>query len=115
LKASAERLARVLARTLTPLVIHDDVWRAFEIVRTPLQALDASDAARVEAIVVLDEKDRVYVSSHPERYPILSDPARANPELAALAGPLAVLSGENTVTVEPAGGPNIYVLAPVMA
>jgi signal transduction histidine kinase len=115
LKSASERMARVLARTLTPLVIHDDVWRAYEIVRTPFQALDAGDVARVDVIVLLDERGRVYVSSHPERYPILGDLAKLDTELAALAGPLAALSGENPVTVEPPGGRNIYVLAPAVA
>ena len=33
---SAESLSRVLTKTLREALLHDDLWQAYEIVRTPL-------------------------------------------------------------------------------
>ncbi|MFZ5558442.1 MAG: ATP-binding protein [Pseudomonadota bacterium] len=115
LKSSSESMARVLAHTITPAVIHDDVWRAFEIVRTPFQALSDKDFTRAERILVLDERGRVFVSTHPEQFPILSEPARSDAGLAPIAPALASLSGRDPVTVEEAGSGQIFVLAPLVA
>ena len=115
LKASSESMARVLAHTITPTVIHDDVWRAFEIVRTPFQALTEKDFTRADLILVLDERGRVFVSTHPDRYPILADPVRAGSELTPVAASLADLTGPDPVTVETPGAQRIYVLAPLLA
>ncbi len=115
LKSSSESMARVLAHTVTPTVIHDDVWRAFEIVRTPFQALAEKDVTRAARILVLDERGRVFVSTHPEQFPILSNPLRSGGELVPIAPTLAALSGQDPVTVEMAGTQQMFVLAPLVA
>jgi two-component system, NtrC family, sensor kinase len=115
LRANAESMARVLARTLTPVVIQDDVWRAFEIVRTPYQALPESDVNRAEMVLVLDRRNRVFVSTHPERYAVQSDPFAVNPDMRALFELITSPSVSEPVIQELDAGGRIYVVAPLAA
>ena len=38
---SADNLGHTIANTIAPTLLHDDVWRAFEIVRSPIRAESA--------------------------------------------------------------------------
>ncbi len=70
LEASASNLSSVLARSLREPMIRDDVWSAFEVVRTPVAI--KNDQNLLESVVVLDVNRRVYVSSDPRTYPTTS-------------------------------------------
>lgn len=83
LEAGARNLSAVLARSLREPMLRDDVWQAFEVVRTPLAVREASNP--LEAIVVLDAADRVFVASDPRHYPLLSGADRLPEWLAGLA------------------------------
>ena len=81
----SENVARVLAKTLIEPMVHDDAWRAFEIINTPFQSTPGDAASQAaEIVLVLDTKHRVYVSTRPPDYPMLSDPARIDPEYATV-------------------------------
>ncbi len=76
LAAGTASLGQLLATTLIQPLTHDDLWRAFEIVRAPL-ARGVADAGMAPAfITVLGPDRRVYVSTDPVRHPY---GARAEP------------------------------------
>ena len=65
--AGAESLGKSLARTLAPLILHDDVWRTYESITAPF---DSANGARQRTIIVLDSRGRIYASSDPKRFPV---------------------------------------------
>jgi hypothetical protein len=62
-------LARALANTLQPYVRHDDVWRAYEIVRAATDDANTPAAASV-FVIVTDSNGTIFVSSRPREYPV---------------------------------------------
>ncbi|MCA3218280.1 MAG: HAMP domain-containing histidine kinase [Burkholderiales bacterium] len=70
LEASARNLTTVLARSLREPMVRDDLWQAFEVIRTPLAARSTDNP--LQAVIVLDAANRVFVASDPERLPVLS-------------------------------------------
>lgn len=101
--ASSESLGRALARTIEPALLHDDVWRGFEIINAPF----AGDRARPEfgatGIVVLNNLEEVFVSSQPDAYPLLSPLATLGPAFHALHMRLQKAPAQETQTLEAAG------------
>ena len=70
LEISAKDLGAVLARSLRDPLVRDDVWQAFEVVRTPITT--RSESSPLQAIVVLGSDQRVSgVSPHPAVFPML--------------------------------------------
>lgn len=61
LRAGATNLVAVLSRSLRDPLLRDDVWQAFEVIRTPIEARDADNA--LESITVTDNSARVFVST----------------------------------------------------
>ena len=66
----ASRWTGVLGQTLVAPMRHDDVWRTYEIIRAAIGSGDTADLAKT--ITLVDAERRVYVSTDPDRYPILS-------------------------------------------
>lgn len=83
LEASARNLSAVVARSLREPMVRDDLWQAFEVIRTPLAVREAANP--LEAIVVLDANDRIFVASDPQRFPLLGAGERLPEWLAGLA------------------------------
>lgn len=77
LHSTAEDLGRVLAATLVPALLHDDLWKAFETVN--LVGAPADHGFPADFAVVLDPRYRVYVSNQPERFPVLANPVEIDP------------------------------------
>ena len=73
LLASSENLSRTLAKTLFPALLHDDLWRAFEIINAPLHRGAPDTPLDAESILVLDMELKVFVASDPKHMPVLSD------------------------------------------
>jgi signal transduction histidine kinase len=91
--ANADSIAHVIADTLVEPILHDDVWRAYEIINTPFRIpQDQVKAQGAEYILVLDTANKVYVSTQPERFPILSDPTAIEPGFSSLLNPLPELN-----------------------
>ncbi|HQR20441.1 MAG TPA: HAMP domain-containing sensor histidine kinase [Burkholderiaceae bacterium] len=70
LEANARNLTTVLARSLRDPLLRDDLWQAYEVIRTPLAARTADNP--LQDIVVLDAQLLVYVASDPVRLPVLT-------------------------------------------
>ncbi len=70
LLVSAERVGAVLANALVEPLRKDAIWSAYLTVKTVAGANEESSDPPV--VVVLDALGRVFVSSEPERFPVLS-------------------------------------------
>ena len=113
--SNSASMGRVLAHTLTTAILHDDVWRAYEIINSPFRASRNANANQPEEILVLDARQQAYVSTRPRKYPMLSDPSRNNPELAPLLQTAARRHVGEPVAIEPPGSDKFYVVTPVVS
>ena len=112
----SENVARVLTKTLVEPMAHDDAWRAFEIINTPFRAAPGEKTAQsAEIVLVLDAKHRVYVSTRPPDYPMLSDPARIDPEYATLQQAVADLGTAEPTAMVAQKSNKLYMVAPIVA
>ncbi len=112
LLANAESLGRTLARALTPVMLRDDVWQAYEAITAPLGA-NAAERASQRSITVVDADGKVYASSDPARFPMLAPAAQA---LGTAADTLLVATDGNGARIadDPAGDA-LLVAVPVVA
>jgi two-component system, NtrC family, sensor kinase len=65
LESSAENLCRVLTLSLRDPLVKDDLWRAFEVIRTPVAVREPTNP--LKEIVLFDAKARVYASTSPRK------------------------------------------------
>ena len=72
LVSNALSLGKVLAGTLRPALLHDDLWLAYETIMTPLISPRKATVSPTATIFILDANQRVYVSSQPGRFPLFS-------------------------------------------
>lgn len=113
---NSDSLGRVLAKTLVTPMTHDDVWRTFEIINSPFPASPAENNPQgAELVLVLDARQRVYVSTQPAQYPMLSEPGFVNPDFYRLQGAVDSHSEIATAAVEIPGSDKIYMLTPIAA
>ncbi|NMG73262.1 HAMP domain-containing protein [Aromatoleum diolicum] len=107
---SSARWSAVLSQTLVSPMLHDDLWRAFEIIRA---ATSPGGGDQAGVITLVDPRERIYVSTDPARYPILlplherGDAAR---EIASLIDDAA---GSDSRSLEI--GDRLYVITPIDA
>ncbi|OIP12826.1 MAG: hypothetical protein AUK50_14560 [Comamonadaceae bacterium CG2_30_57_122] len=111
LQKNAEDLARITARSLFPVMLHDEVWQAYEVVTLPFAANPAS--AQTESLVVFDSEQRVYVSSRSHEHSLLQPMAELGPEYAALAQHLPKDPEAPVFVSDAPGAQHIYVALPV--
>jgi signal transduction histidine kinase len=83
LEASARNLGTLLARSLREPLLRDDLWQAFEVIRSPVAARSADNP--LQDIVVLDAARQVYVASDPRRLRLATPAADLPAPLADLA------------------------------
>lgn len=113
--ANAASMGRVLAHPLTAVILHDDVWRTYEIINAPFRASPDTKTRQPQAILVLDAHQKVYVSTQPKQYPILSTLEGADPELTALRQAIAGNKTRDTQAVEVPGVDNFYIVSPIVS
>jgi signal transduction histidine kinase len=107
---SSSRWSDVLSQTLVAPMLHDDLWRAFEIIRAATSP-GGGDPASV--ITLLDPRQRIYVSTDPERYPLLAplhERGESAREIASLLDGSAA-PGARTVEI----GDRLFVITPIDA
>jgi len=110
---SSENMGRIVASTLTEALLHDDVWKAYEIINAPFRVDSKEGALQADTVIVLDKSERVYVSTAPREYPILSDPALKDDEIAIVQRELPQHDPASPVMIEMSGLGNIYVVTPI--
>lgn len=108
-------LSHSLAASLTPLLRQDNTWGVFETISDPVRNGPTASQNRVESILVLDSRWRVFASSHPLQAPILAEFARLGRDYEWLAreAPL-VLARNTTRALEPPDSRLIYFMTPIM-
>ena len=110
----ADNLAHTLANTVAPTLLHDDVWRAFEIVRSPIREESAQTPVQVDAVVVLGRDLRVFVSSHPDTLPMLSEAATLGTDWQQLVVRLGATGNTKwPLVLEPADSSYLYLALPI--
>jgi len=112
---SADNLGHTLANTVAPTLLHDDVWRAFEIVRSPIRAESARTPVQVDAVVVLTRDNKVFVSSDPDALPMLTEAASLGSDWRRLGERLSV-PGEQKwpLVLEPDDSSYLYLVLPII-
>ena len=115
LEAHAKSLARVLANTLVAPLLHDDVWRAWEIIQSAADPSAIAPELQADVVLVTDNEFRVFVSNQPRRFPLGSSPAAQSGAYGRLRA--ALLEGDPTVqkVVEPADAQYYFVMSPLVA
>jgi len=103
---------RTMATTLFPAILHDQVWRAYEIIKAPFAREAGDSPGQAESFVVLDSRGQVYVSTNPESLPMLADFSRLSPEFAALLESIA-RPGSEARLLEPEGSDHLFVTTPI--
>ena len=109
---NAASQGRTLAVTLFPAILHDDVWRSYEIVNSPFHGATPENPVQVETLLVINHDQQVYVSTRPEEIPILTPLERISPAYAVLAAEWGKLDTETRV-IEPEGADQIFVVTPI--
>lgn len=98
--AHSDNLGRVLVKTLYTPMLHDDVWRAYEIVRSPFSEAATATSFRAEGLVLLDAAHTVFVSSQPDTWSMRAHLTQLGPTYAALNEKLKAAPEAATVLVE---------------
>lgn len=109
---NAASQGQTLAITLFPAILHDDVWRSYEIVSAPFHGATPENPVQVETLLVVNRDRQVYVSTQPESIPILTPIENISPAFKVLAGEIERLDTETRV-IEPEGADQIFVVTPI--
>lgn len=113
---TAEATSRLLAHTLVGPLVHDDLWRAYEIISSPFQAgVRADSPLAAEWLAIVDPQLRVYVASRAERLPVLAEVGAAMPDGALLADELRSRTAGAPRLVERDDAQYLYMLTPIGA
>ena len=116
LVAHSAGLGRVLADTLTTPLIHDDLWRAYEIIRSP-QRRDSGefDTLVADIVLVLDSEFHSFVSTEPVRFRHGTNPGQTEDDFNQIK--LAMTGDEIGLQrlVEPTQSDKLYMVTPIVA
>ena len=85
LEGHAKSLGRVLANTLVAPVLHDDIWRAYEILQSARETYPAAPELQAEVVLVTDADYKVFVSTKPRDFPDRQQPGHPGRRLCATA------------------------------
>jgi two-component system, NtrC family, sensor kinase len=113
LLTSADSLARALSKTLFPTLLHDDLWKAYEILNAPFHGASPASPMQASLLVLLDRSNRVFVSTHPDEFPTLATLAELGGEAAVVAARIGNLREESTREIGMNDSTRIWVAAPV--
>ncbi|HFQ15332.1 MAG TPA: HAMP domain-containing histidine kinase [Rhodobacteraceae bacterium] len=114
LVTSSKGLGRTLAKTLTPPLLRDDVWRAFEIVRAPFAGQNSDPGIHPDTILVVSPSNEIIVSSHPEQFPMLRNVNSFGEDFLPFSrSPPVRINRTAPRVLEPDGSGYIYVTVPV--
>jgi signal transduction histidine kinase len=110
---NADAMARVLAMTLINPMLHDDLWRAYEIINMPYEAPGPA-ALGADMIVVLDAGQRIYASTHPREHPVLTEFAQLGPMYARLAEEVPTDGRAGSKAVDLTNADHFHLLMPIV-
>lgn len=111
---SSASLGRTIARTTFRAMLHDDVWQAFRYVTAPFhESSSEAKVIRPETIVVLDNTQQVFVSSHPRMVPMLSDYGQLGPDQTEIVKRIRDAPPGSMDLIAFVGERSLYVATPV--
>lgn len=110
---SSKNMGRIMSHTLTPALLHDDLWKAYEIINTPFSIESEDNSLQASAVLVLDTQQRVYVSTNPSQYPMLTDPSNNAPEIIQLSTNINGREKQTHFYNQRAGLDSLYILTPI--
>jgi signal transduction histidine kinase len=113
LHVDSQVLGRTLAENLFPTMLHNDVWRAIEIINAPVKHPSEESLVKAENIVVVDKTLHVFAATHPAIAPLGAALHGLNDEYAVVADHAALLDGNDTQVVELPKSPHLYFLTPI--
>ncbi|MCW8841096.1 MAG: HAMP domain-containing histidine kinase [Gammaproteobacteria bacterium] len=114
--ANAEGLAGVMAHTLVPAILKDDIWHAFEIVRTPFSAAALTRSSlQAQNILIINNDNNIYVASDPERFQMHSPLTTAGAEFALLEQQLRQNSDATSQVLDLPQTEHLYVTTPIIS
>lgn len=109
----AKTLSRALAPGLFPIMLQDNVWGAYEIIRNPVVNAPTDAPAKAENILVIDNSLRVFAAALPAQAPVLSDLRQLSPEFAVLAERVAAMDGYESSVIEFPDSDHLYYVTPI--
>jgi two-component system NtrC family sensor kinase len=110
----SETMGYSLKTNLFPAMLHNDIWRAYEIISVPInRTVTGSNPVKAEHILVVDNELRVFVSAHPKRAPMLTDMRRLGPEYAVLADRITQMNGSSSQEIDLPESKYYYYLTPI--
>ncbi len=116
LVAHAAGLGRVLADTLTAPMIHDDLWRAYEVIRSPQRRSGGEfETLATEIVVVLDPSFHTFVSTQPRRFPLGINPAQMEKDFIRIQENFEIDDKGIQRLIEPPLSGYIYMVTPIIA
>ena len=107
-------LARALANTLQPYLRHDDVWRAYEIVRTATEDAGATSSGS-PPVIVIDAADTIFVSSRPREFPVGAKLEHIGPDFAHFIVQHAADGVAESLAIGANGSDRLFYAAPIRA
>lgn len=116
LSANTEALGNVMAHTLIPAILKDDVWDAYKIIRTPFTEENTKHPSlQPTTIIVLDTNSKVYVASDPQTFQMLEPIAAAGEDYLQLQKYIGEHRSIETETLDLADTNNLYVTTPIVS
>lgn len=97
---SSTGLGRTLVKTLFPALLHDDLWRAIEIINAPLQAESHAAPLQATSIFVLDPAFKIRASTSPRNMPLDAELATLGDDYRLLADALSVADSQKNHSFE---------------
>lgn len=103
-----------LKTDLFPAMLHDDVWRAYEIISAPINRVrEGSNPVKAEHILVVDNELRVFVSIHPKFAHMLTELRHLSPEYAVLAERITQMDGHSSQEIDLPESKYYYYVTPI--
>jgi signal transduction histidine kinase len=112
--SSAESLGKTLSRALLPVMLHDELWQAYEVVTAPFDRPGELDDTQ-KVILVLDAHQQVYVSSHPHLFHTLEPLTAVSPKHRALSEVIERNPSTDPYVVEDVVPGHIVVVVPIQS
>lgn len=109
----SEVLSSSLTSILFPIMLHDNTWRAYELISKPVRNPRGGGATKFEAILVVDRDSRVFAATSPREAPILRSLASLGRDYLWLSARIGKGEGPGTLALEPPESRKIYYVTPV--
>lgn len=116
LSANARGMADVMAHTLIPAMLKEDIRSALETISIPVTATVVADSSiQAKNILVIDNDYRIYVASNPSRFSMHSPLNSADHEFAQLEQHLRANSLVSSRILDLPRTEHIHVTTPIMS